>query len=93
MVCGRRPRNFDPTAAASKGKDFGPTFVYRWEGDTLVPDGADRGVEPSTATALAVSRNRIIIGTNTDFSRNGVEAAGVLTYPKKRANSPADTDD
>jgi hypothetical protein len=82
-----------PSATDVFGKDFGPTFVYRWEGDTLVPDGADRGVEPSTATALAVSRNRIIIGTNTDFSRNGVEAAGVLTYPKKRANSPSDTDD
>jgi hypothetical protein len=38
---------------------FGPTFIYRWEGDTLVFDGLG-----ATANSLAVSHNHVIIGTN-----------------------------
>ena len=68
---------------------FGPTYVYRWEGDTLVYDGDDG----ATANALAVSHNHIIIGTNYDGRGGFFEGAEVLTYPKQSAVSSSDTDD
>jgi hypothetical protein len=67
---------------------FGPSFVYRWEGDTLVPDGTG-----NTANALAVSHNRIIIGTSYDGRGGFFEGAQVLTYPKKSTENSSDTDD
>ena len=67
---------------------FGPTYIYRWEGDTLVFDGTNG----ATANALAVSGNRIIIGTNYS-TRASFEAAEVLTYPNKSVTSSSDTDD
>ena len=72
---------------------FGPAYVYRWEGDTLVFDGTDGGVDGATANALAVSRNHIIIGTNYDGRGGFFEGAEVLTYPKPSAASSSDTDD
>ena len=68
---------------------FGPTYVYRWEGDTLVYDGDDG----ATANALAVSHNHIIIGTNYDGRGGFFEGAEVLTYPTKSGTSSSDTDD
>jgi hypothetical protein len=67
---------------------FGPSFVYRWEGDTLVPDGTG-----NTANALAVSHNRIIIGTSYDGRGGFFEGAQVLTYPKESTENSSDTDD
>jgi FG-GAP repeat len=72
---------------------FAPTFIYRWEGDTLVSDGTDGGVDGATANALAVSHNHIVIGTNYDGRGGFFEGAEVLTYPKKSATSSSDTDD
>lgn len=60
---------------------FGPTYVYRWEGDTLVFDGTDGTVEGATANALGVSRNHIVIGTNYAGRGGFFEGAEVLTYP------------
>jgi hypothetical protein len=71
---------------------FGPTYIYRWEGDTLVYDG-DTGVDGATANALAVSHNHIVIGTNYDGRGGFFEGAEVLTYPKKSTTSSSDTDD
>ena len=68
---------------------FGPTYVYRWEGDTLVYDGDDG----ATANALAVSHNHIVIGTNYEGRGGFFEGAEVLTYPKQSAVSSSDTDD
>jgi hypothetical protein len=68
---------------------FGPAFIYRWEGDMLVADG-DGG---ATANSLAVSHNRIMIGTNYDGRGGFFEGAEVLTYPKKSAAASTDTDD
>ena len=68
---------------------FGPTYTYRWEGDTLVYDGDDG----ATANALAISHNRIIIGTNYDGRGGFSEGAEVLTYPKQSAASSSETDD
>jgi hypothetical protein len=68
---------------------FGPTYIYRWEGDTLVYDGTDS----ATANALAVSHNHIVIGTNYDGRYGFSEGAEVLTYPTKSAASSSDTDD
>jgi hypothetical protein len=67
---------------------FGPAFIYRWEGDTLVPDGTG-----ATANALAVSHNHIVIGTNYDGRGGFFEGAQVLTYPKKSAAISSDADD
>jgi FG-GAP repeat len=67
---------------------FGPSFIYRWEGDTLVYDGMG-----ATANALAVSHNHIIIGTSYVGRFVFPEGAEVLTYPKKSATSSSDTDD
>ena len=67
---------------------FGPAFIYRWEGDTLVFDGTG-----ATANALAVSPNHIVIGTNYDGRGGFFEGAEVLTYPKKSTESSSDTDD
>ena len=78
-----------PGADDPFGAAFGPTFIYRWEGDTLVSDGDDG----ATANALAVSQNHIIIGTNFDNDFGFVEGAEVLTYPKKSTESSSDTDD
>jgi hypothetical protein len=72
---------------------FGPTYIYRWEGDTLVFDGDDGAVGGATANALAVSHNHIIIGTNYDGRGGFFEGAEVLTYPEKSATSSSDTDD
>lgn len=73
----------DPLSAA-----FGPAFIYRWEGDTLVSDGTG-----ATANALAVSHNHIVIGTNYDGRGGFFEGAEVLTYPKKNAAGSSDADD
>jgi hypothetical protein len=67
---------------------FGPAYVYRWEGDTLVFDGTG-----PTANALAVSHNHIVIGTNYDGRGGFFEGAEVLTYPKKSTTSSSDSDD
>ena len=67
---------------------FGPAFIYRWEGDTLVPDGTG-----PTANALAVSHNHIVIGTSYVGRFAFFEGAEVLTYPKKSTTSPSDRDD
>ena len=67
---------------------FGPAYIYRWEGDTLVFDGTG-----ATANALAVSHNHIVIGTNYDGRGGFFEGAEVLTYPKKSTESSSDTDD
>ena len=72
---------------------FGPTFIYHWEGDMLVPDGTNGGVEDTTANALAASRNHIIIGTSHNGRGGFFEGAEVLTYPKKSVASSSDTDD
>ncbi len=68
---------------------FGPTYIYRWEDDTLVYDGNDG----ATANALAVSHNHIVIGTNYVGRGGFFEGAGVLTYPKKSTESSSDADD
>jgi hypothetical protein len=81
-----------PGADDPFGGAFGPTFIYRWEGDTLVYDGDDGG-DGATANALAVSGNHIVIGTNFDGEASFVEGAEVLTYLKKSAESSSDTDD
>jgi hypothetical protein len=67
---------------------FGPSFIYRWEGDTLVYDGMG-----ATANALAVSHNHIIIGTSYVGRFVFPEGAEVLTYTKKNAASSSDTND
>ncbi len=67
---------------------FGPTIIYRWEGDTLVFDGVG-----ATGNSVAVSHNHIVIGTNYDGRGGFYEGAEVLTYPKKNAVSSSDTDD
>jgi FG-GAP repeat len=77
------PGTDDPLSAA-----FGPAFIYRWEGDTLVFDGTG-----ATANALAVSHNHIVIGTNYDGRGGFFEGAEVLTYPKKSTASSSDKDD
>ena len=77
------PGTDDPLSAV-----FGPAFIYRWEGDTLVFDGIG-----ATANALAVSHNHIVIGTNY-LGRGGFfEGVEVLTYPKKSTASSSDLDD
>jgi hypothetical protein len=81
-----------PGADDPFGAAFGPTFIYRWEGDTLVSDGDD-GDDGATANALAVSQNHIIIGTNFDGEAGFAEGVEVLTYPKKSTESSSDTDD
>ena len=68
---------------------YGPTYIYRWEGDTLVLDGTDGAV----ANALAVSHNHVVIGTNYDGRGGFFEGAEVLTYPKTSAVSSSDTDE
>jgi hypothetical protein len=68
---------------------YGPTYIYRWEGDTLVFDGTDGAV----ANALAVSHNHVVIGTNYDGRGGFFEGAEVLTYPKTSAVGSSDTDD
>jgi hypothetical protein len=78
-----------PGADDPFGAAFGPGFVFRWEGDTLVFDN-DTG---NTANALAVSHNHIVVGTNFDGRGGFSEAAEVLTYPKKSEASSSDTDD
>jgi hypothetical protein len=70
------------------GAFFGPAYIYRWEGDTLVFDGTG-----ATANALAVSNNHIVIGTNYEGRGGFFEAAEVLTYPKPRATTSTDNDD
>ena len=60
---------------------FGPTYVYRWEGDTLVFDGDTGEIGGATANALAVSHNRIVVGTNYAGRGGFFEGAEVLTYP------------
>ena len=67
---------------------FGPTIIYRWEGDTLVFDGVG-----TTGNSLAASHNHIVIGTSYDGRSGFVEGAEVLTYPRKGAASSSDTDD
>lgn len=71
---------------------FGPAYVYRWEGDTLVYDGQD-GQDGPTANALAVSHNRIVVGTSYEGRGGFFEGAEVLTYPKNSATHSSDTDD
>lgn len=72
---------------------FGPTFIYRWEGDTLVADGTNGGVDGPTANALGVSNNHIIIGTFYDARGGFREGAEVLTYPATSTTISSDTDD
>jgi hypothetical protein len=72
---------------------YGPTYIYRWEGDTLVFDGTDGTPVGAVANALAVSHNHIIIGTNYDGRGGFFERAEVLTYPKTTAASSSDTND
>jgi len=72
---------------------FGPTYIYRWDGDTLVFDGTDGNPGGATANALAASRNHIVIGTNYVGRGGFFEGAEVLTYPKASTASSSDTDD
>jgi len=66
---------------------FGPTVIYRWEGDTLVQDNY---VPNLLAASLDVYRNRIIIGENRDVRGGFANKAVVLTYP---AATDTDADD
>jgi len=60
------------------GADFGPTFFYRWEGNTLV---LDNSINNLSATSLDVWRNRIIVGESTEARLAFLNRAVVLTYP------------
>lgn len=65
--------------------EFGPTAIYRWDGDTLV---LDNYVMSYRTVSLDISRNRIIVGENAEV-KNGANNVGlVLTYPR-----PARSDD
>jgi hypothetical protein len=80
-----------PSATDVFGSSFGPTVIYRWQGDQLV---FDTGVPGFVAQSLDVSRNRVIIGENTE-GRNELflNGAVVLTYPKAGVSTNAATDD
>ncbi|HEY6926039.1 MAG TPA: FG-GAP repeat protein, partial [Steroidobacteraceae bacterium] len=65
--------------------EFGPTVIYRWDGDTLV---LDNYVVSSRTVSLDISRNRIIVGENAEVKNGANNAAEVLTYPRA-----ADSDD
>ena len=67
---------------------FGPSYIYRWEGDTLVFDGTG-----PTANSLAVSHNHVVIGTNYDGRGGFFEGAEALTYPKKSTTGSSDMDE
>jgi hypothetical protein len=67
---------------------FGPSFIYRWEGDTLVPDGMY-----DTADSFAVSNNHIVIGTSYEGRFAFFESAEVLTYARKSEAGSAEADD
>ncbi len=90
VACGGRVALSAPYADDVFSDAFGPTYIYRWEGDTLVYDG---DVSDTTANALAVSHNHIVIGTSYIGRFAFFESATVLTYPRKSASSSPDTDD
>lgn len=68
-----------PRPTDAYGGDFGPTVIFRWDGDLLVQDNS---VDMLLATSLAASRNRIIVGENYENEKYGFfNRAVVLTYP------------
>jgi FG-GAP repeat len=80
-----------PSATDVFSSSFGPTVIYRWQGDQLV---FDIGVANFVAQSLDVSRNRVIIGENTEGRGElFLNGALVLTYPKAGASTNAATDD
>jgi hypothetical protein len=60
------------------GASFGPTVIYRWEGDMLVLDAS---VPNTLAASLDVSGRRIIIGQDTQTQYGFFNKAVVLTFP------------
>lgn len=89
VAAGGRVALSAPQTDALIGADFGPVYVYRWEGDTLVPDG----IPAPTANALAVSHNHIIVGTARFHGEGIFTEAEVLTYPKPSAADASDADE
>lgn len=78
-----------PLATDVFSASFGPTFFYRWEGNTLVLDNL---IDNLPAASLSVWRNRIMVGVSTQ-TRGGAffNQADVLTYPTPA--QAADSDD
>jgi len=76
-----------PSATDVFASSFGPTVIFRWEGDQLVQDTVVNNVP---AQSLDVSRNRIIIGANAEGrGPSFINGAVVLTYPKAVASTNA----
>jgi len=71
------------------GASFGPTFVYRWEGNMLV---LDNSINDLSATSLDVWRNRIIVGEATEARLAFLNRAAVLTYPAPAHGHELDDD-
>jgi len=69
---------------------FGQTYVYRWDGDTLVFD-----VRVShTPTTLGMTPRRLIIGTNTfDSHANPVRSAAVADFGDRNPTDNDEADD
>lgn len=68
-----------PSPTDAFGGDFGPTVIFRWDGDLLVQDYV---VNRFLAASLDVSRNRIVIGENYENEKYGFfNAAEVFTFP------------
>jgi FG-GAP repeat protein len=79
-----------PAPTDVRGDGFGPTFVYRWEGDALV---FDNQINNFMAASLDVDRNRVIIGENIDLRFGFFSQAAVLTYPSADGSTAVATDD
>jgi hypothetical protein len=80
-----------PSATDVFASSFGPTVIYRWEGDQLVFDTA---ISHFVAQSLDVSGNRIIIGEDTEGRGPAfLNGAVVLTYPKTGPGTHAVTND
>jgi hypothetical protein len=78
-----------PSATDVFSSAFGPTFFYRWEGNTLV---LDNFINNLPAASLDIWRNRIMVGENTEGRFVFLNQADVLTYPAPARKADLDDD-
>lgn len=87
---GKRVAIGAPTPLDNDNGQFGQTYVYRWDGDTLVFDLHLQ----ITGTTLSMTPRRLIIGTNTyDHHANPVTGARIVDFGDRDPTDDDEDDD